>query len=512
MLRRLYKFWRGLSANWVGAAGVVLTTSSFVLFILAEALRILGLITNAYIGLITYLALPALFVLGLLLIPIGWWIFRRRTRKTTRELLSERFEADFLEARPRGSKLFNTIAILTVLNVIFLAAGSTRMLRFMDQPEFCGTACHSVMSPEWTTYQQSSHARVRCVDCHVGEGLEAEFDAKLNGAWQMISVTFDLYERPIPTPVHNLRPARETCEKCHWPDAFYGNRIKRVVHFADDRDSTPRYTTLSLKIGSGRGVKRGEIHWHVAGHNQVRYLQADDKRLAMHWVEVRKPDGGYRRFNNRKLADPGSWEDEQQLRILDCVDCHNRATHIFEDPEEAVDRRIASGLIDRSLPYIKRQSLEALTGSYPKGKARESIDLDLRGYYRLYHPEQIAQNGPAIDSAVEALRQAHARNIHERMQVTWNVYPDHLGHRRGPGCRRCHSPDLLDERGEAIPSDCTLCHSILAYESEEPFQFLMQVDPSDPECQMHLSLQREFLGQNTELKEKPCDRGALEIP
>jgi hypothetical protein len=497
MLTRIWRFWRGLSSHWIGATGVILTTSAFVLFLLLEALRMGGVVTNSYVGLITYLSLPALFVLGLLLIPIGWWRIRRKTGRSTAELLSERFSTDLAEIRPTGRPVFALVAGFTLLNVVFLAAGSARMLQFMDSAEFCGTACHRVMNPEWTVYQGSPHARVRCVDCHVGQGVEAAFDAKLNGLWQMISVTFDLYERPIPTPVHNLRPARETCERCHWPDAFYGDRIKRIVHHAEDRASTPRHTTLSLKIGSGAGERRGEIHWHVSAKNEVRYQPADDDRANMVWVEARQPDGSVRRYTNRRLPHAlaaATVAPPSAPRTMDCLDCHNRATHVYEPPDEAVDRLIAEERIDRRLPFVRRYALDALTGSYVgQDDALTAIERDLRGTYRARHPEAILGHDDAIDQAVDALTEVYQRNVHPGMNILWRPYPDHIGHHEGGGCFRCHSSELVDERGLAISHDCTLCHDILAQDSDHPFRFLLPPDPTDRDRTMHQHLRREFL-------------------
>ena len=492
------RFWRGLCTNGIGTAGVVLTTTSFVLFIIAELLRLLEVVTNAYVGLITYLALPGLFVAGLGLIPVGWWLYRRRSGKTTRQLLSERFDPELVAPRRSGARVVKIVAALSVVNLLFLGIGGARTLQFMDEPVFCGTACHSVMGPEWATYQKSPHARVKCVECHVGTGAEATFDAKLNGLWQMISVTFDLYERPIPTPVHNLRPARETCERCHWPEAFVGDRIKRIVAFADDRASTPRYTTLSLKVGSGQGNRRGEIHWHVAPQNQVRYLAADRARSTMRWVEVKQADGSFRRYTNRQLTASTKTQKTkhiQEVRTMDCVDCHNRVTHIYHDPERAVDRLVTDGVIPRDLPFARKNALDALTGSYPPGEGDEHTRRDVMGTYRRDHPETLQTHARQLDRAVDALLAVRKRNLHPGMNVGFNPYPDHLGHRLSLGCRRCHGPHMVDEAGEAVPNHCTLCHSILAYDSPTPFQFLDASAPDNRQTPMGKYLGREFLGR-----------------
>lgn len=488
------QFFRGLATNWLGTAGVVLTTSAFLLFLFMELMRVLGIVTNAYVGLITYLALPALFVLGLVLIPFAWRLYRRQTGHTTRELLSSRFTSELLEPKRTGARLFGIIGLLTVVNLLFLSVGGARMLHFMDTPVFCGTACHRVMNPEWTTYQVSPHSRVHCVECHVGEGVDALIDSKLNGLWQIISATFHLYEQPIPTPVRNLRPARETCEQCHWPDKFYGDRIRIITRYGLDSLTTPTYTTLSQKIGSGSGQKRGEIHWHIAAENEVRYASIGDAREEMVWVDVRQPDGSYLRFRNQGLTSPGSVPIEE-VRVLDCVDCHNRATHIYEDPERAVDVRIEAGELDRRLPHIKQVALRALTIGYPDEEAAMAgIETELQSTYgRIYREAAVGLQG-SVDDAVEVLQEIYRRNIHHGMRITWNAYPSHLGHDAGGGCFRCHNSDLVDETGSAISSDCTLCHSILAYESPGPFHFLLPPDDNDPERKMHRFLREEFLG------------------
>jgi NapC/NirT cytochrome c family, N-terminal region len=512
MILRLFevakRFLRGMSTNWIGKAGVVLTTSAFLLFSLAELLRLSGTLTNAYIGLISYMTLPAVFVLGLVLIPIGWWRFRARAKRSTRELLSQQFSDELLQPRAGGSRLAAILAGLTVANMLFLGAGSIRMLHFMDQPEFCGTACHSVMHPEWITYQQSPHANVACVDCHVGEGAGALVDAKLNGAWQLVSVTFDLYERPIPTPVHNLRPARETCEKCHWPQKFYGDRIKTLAHFDNDEGSTPKYTSLALKVGSGVGGQRGEIHWHVAADNEVRYMPGDPRRNSMRWVEVRRPGGTWKRYTNTRMPALGSEEmgpqGQKSVRSMDCVDCHNRATHIYQDPFRAVDDAIQRGEIDRSIPFVRRQAVAALTGEYPKQvPAADAIDQNFRGFYVREMPKALHEHGRAIEEAVKVLQRIHARNIHPRMNVGWNPYPNHLGHDKNLGCRRCHNPSMVDASGIAVPHDCTLCHSILAYDSPSPFSFLAEPKPGDRQFPMHEYLRNELLRSRSVPGETP---------
>jgi len=492
MFTKYKNFLHGISVNWKGKLGVILTTSSFITFIILELARLAGILTNSYVGLITYLLFPSLFILGLILIPLGWRSYRKSSGKSTNELLDERFHKEDIAYKGFSSKIFQFVLVLTLVNILFMVVASTQMLSFMDSPRFCGTACHSVMNPEWVTYQQSPHARVRCVDCHVGEGADALLDSKLNGLWQMVSVTFNLYEKPIPTPVHQLRPARETCEKCHWPEKFYGNRLKTITHYQHDENSTPKYTTLNLKIDTGKEGKRAGIHWHIGEENEVRYASVDDQREEMIWAEVKLADGSYKKYKNVDLDDIPV--NSTMVRRVDCVDCHNRATHIYENSETAIEEHIDKKLIDRSLPYISREALKAITNTYPtKAAAFEGIENDILGFYRNNYPELTQSEIQSIEKTIDELQQIYSRNIHPEINIEWGSYRSYLNHEGRSGCFRCHNPNLVDEDGTPISYDCTLCHSILANESQQPFSFLSPPDSADQDYEMHEYLKDEFL-------------------
>jgi hypothetical protein len=357
------------------------------------------------------------------------------------------------------------------------------------------------MNPEWVTYRQSPHARVRCVDCHVGEGFGALVQSKFNGAWQIISTTFNLYQRPIPTPVHQLRPARETCEKCHWPEKFYGSRLKTLVRYGQDEHSTPFYTTLNVKIDIGIRVGHSGIHWHIDRENLVSYASVDDKREEMIWVEYQRPDKRITRYINNRL--PQAPAEAVKSRTVDCVDCHNRATHIYEFPEQAIDERIEKGLMDISLPFLKRESLSAITTKYPSLEAAmKGIDVHMRKFYEKHYPGLISTKMEAIREAVSTLRDIYSRNIHHNMNITWNSYPNHIGHHMDGGCFRCHNSYMKNEEGRHIRHDCTLCHSILAFNSKGPFDYLEPGRGEEKEAVMEKYLREEFFNSRRRLKNK----------
>lgn len=490
--KRYLQFIRGVSHNPIGKIGVALATSAFIMFLLMELGRITGLITNTYIGLISYLALPVMFIFGLIFIPLGWNKEKRITGKTTEELLNHKFEEEGVKAGFAGSGLFQTIAMLTLVNVLFMVLASTQMLHFMDEAEFCGTACHSVMNPEWQTYQVSSHANVSCVSCHVGEGAGALFESKLNGLWQMVSLSFDLYERPIPTPVHQLRPARETCEKCHWPAKHYGDELIKKVHFTDDEITQALYTTLAIKIDAEHDAEKQGVHWHIASGVSVKYEAVDEQRRKIKSVIVEYPDGKTKTYHNSRIAKSKPVIEE---RLMDCVDCHNRATHVYRQPESIIDSFLEHGSLPLDLPFIRREALDALRTKAPeKSDGLNQVARHLPAFYRENYPDVYYERLADLERIGELLQDEYDRYIHPEMNIDWGAYPSHLGHKSDSGCFRCHNEKMLSSSGEAITADCNSCHDIFAYESKSPFQFMLEADTTNLESQIHEHLKQQQIG------------------
>ena len=149
---------------------------------------------------------------------------------------------------------------------------------YMDSVTFCGQTCHTVMQPEYTAYQNSPHSHVECVKCHIGPGASWFVKSKLSGVGQVFAVTFNTYPKPIPTPVHNLRPARETCETCHWPQKYGEDRVQVINKFADDETNTITKTVLLMKIGGGNhGIGIHGTHLG-AGRRRVSATATPTKR------------------------------------------------------------------------------------------------------------------------------------------------------------------------------------------------------------------------------------------
>jgi len=425
---------------------------------------------NPYVGMFTYVILPTLLVAGLLLIPAGAVLERRRlVRLAASGGVEPPLPVVDLNS-PRTRKFGLAFLALTTVNLLLLGAATYKALEVMDSPEFCGS-CHTVMDPEASAHARSPHARVTCVKCHIGPGASWFVKSKLSGSWQLVSVMFHLYPRPIPTPVANLRPARDTCEQCHWPTKFVGDRLKVITHHADDATSTPLKTVLVLHVGGTQGVTSRGIHWHVDPGVKLRF-QADERREKVGAIELTGADGRQRRWEAAGApAAGGTW------REMDCIDCHNRPTHVYRTAEDEVDAALAGGRLDARLPFLRREAVKALSAEYPSREAAAAgLLAALRTFYAGQAPPRGAGEPALVEAAAAELAAIWGRNVWPNMKIGWGTYPTLLGHQQAPGCFRCHDGDHATREGQAISGDCGLCHTILAQDEKDP-AILKQLAP-----------------------------------
>ncbi len=457
-------FFIALTRNAVSLIGAAIVTATAILIVTLFTLETFGLRGSPYMGILAYLILPGLFILGLLLIPIGIaWQRRRDRRARARGEAPSAFPVlDFNEPRIRTRAL--VFFALTAVNIVILATATYKGVETMESTAFCGQACHSVMAPEDTAHQRSAHASVQCVDCHIGPGAGWFVKSKLSGTWQVIAVTFDLYPRPIPTPVHNLRPARETCEQCHWPSKFVGDRVKVIPSYADDQTNTEQKSVLLMRVGGKQGSASHGIHWHVDPGVAIRFL-SDDKRETIYEVELRTAQGEVRRYKTGDAKAPAGavW------RTMDCVDCHNRPSHTFRLPAEEVDQALADGRIPRDLPYLRREAVRLLKADYrSQDAASRGISQGLQTFYAKQYPAVAASRAAAVRNTAATLAGLYRANVFPSMKVGWGTYPNHIGHESSPGCFRCHDDAHQTADGRAISQDCSLCHGLLAVQEKDP--------------------------------------------
>jgi len=456
-----------LGQNAVSLTGAVLTTSSAVTLLLFWAREAFsGQPSHPYAGILFFIVLPALFVFGLLLIPAGI-LWRRRGLRRRGELPEAYPRIDL-----RAPVVQNTLALVglaTVANIGILGTASYRGVEYMDSTLFCGMACHKVMAPEYAAYVDSPHSRVACVQCHIGPGASWFVRSKLSGTRQLFAVSLETYSRPIKSPVKHLRPARETCEQCHWPEKFHGDKFIVRTKYADDEANTASTTVLVLKVGGRNGRGSVGIHGtHLDPKRQITYVSTDGRRQVIPQVTV--ADGaGTNRYDSTDVHPSAAQLAEGEQRQMDCMDCHNRPTHAFELPERALDRALAEGRVSPQLPYIKKKGIEVLRAEYPdRDTANRRIAEGLGEFYRTSYPDAYRQHRSAIESAVTEVQAIYRRNVFPAMKVAWGTYPNNIGHEDFLGCFRCHDDSHKRADGRAITQDCNACHTILAQDESNP--------------------------------------------
>jgi hypothetical protein len=445
--------------NPVSFVGSALATVSALLFVVVFLADLFGLHTNPYIGIVFFLVLPSVFVFGLILIPLGAYIARRRYQQGHPS--APHWPRLDLNDPVQRQRVF-IVAAVTFANIVIVSLASYRGVEHMDSVQFCGQTCHTVMKPEFTAYQDGAHSRVACVQCHIGPGATWFAKSKLSGARQVFAVVFGTYSRPIPSPVRELRPARDTCERCHWPEKLHGDKIRRIYEYAEDEKNTESLTTLQVHVGGGSerlGLAQG-IHWHMNVANQVEYIATDDKRQVIPWVRVKDRFAKVREYIADGVTPAQLAKGER--RTMDCMDCHNRPSHVIAaTPERAVNELIARGDIPRTLPFVRRETVKALKADYPTQDAAErEISQALRNFYRSQDPSAYMGRRQDVERAVQATTNIYRRNVFPEMRVAFGTYPNNIGHMDFPGCFRCHDDNHKSKDGKTIGQDCESCHRI----------------------------------------------------
>ncbi len=477
MVQRVLK-WIGLEGrlfnyanNPLTIAGVIVATvSAILIFVFMLAHLSMGF-HNPYIGVFAYLILPGIMAVALVLIPIGMWRRRKRLLASgaTLEEISVFPKLDFNDPRLRRVALI--VLVLTAINGIIFGLASYFATVTMDTVEFCGTTCHTVMQPEYTAYQNSPHSRVKCVECHIGPGASWFVKSKIDGLRQVWHTVWGTYHRPIETPIHNLRPSRDTCEQCHWPAKHHGDKLKIFARFDEDEKNTPSYTAMIMKTGGGSldlGAHGGIHWWHIYSDNRIRYVALDDRRQEIGWVELTTADGEVRVYTRPGQELPPPEELERRARIMDCIDCHNRPTHYFPSPDRALDDLLSRREEYRQLPYFKREAKRAIEAKYSThDEGVAAVRTALLDFYRESYPELWKGRQELIQRAAEDAARIYGRTVFPEMKTDWKTHPNNIGHEEFPGCWRCHDDEMQTADGKhVIPQDCDTCHEFVVEDSE----------------------------------------------
>jgi hypothetical protein len=451
------------SKNWLTIIGSIIAVINLLIILILFIISTIFQKGNTYLGLFIYIILPGFMILGLLLIPAGMINKRRKMNLETEPGISRLPVIDLNNLSHRNAFVIFTV---TTIVVLFLSTfGSFEAFNFTESVEFCGKLCHQVMEPEHTAYQKSPHANVTCVECHVGSGADWYVKSKLSGMQQVYAVLTNTYPRPIPTPLHDLRPARETCEKCHWPQKFYSRTVRSNKYFLADSLNSEWDVLLQMKTGSEYntgGFKEG-IHWHINPAVNIEYISDNDKRENITYVKYTNKTTGeitIYRDDEKPLTD--SLISATKTRTMDCIDCHNRPSHNYNSPPVYFDKALLNGTVSKSIPFIKKVAMSILKQTFrDKDTALMMIKDSIVKFYKSESNDYYSKNTGVIDNSIASIQKAFAENTFPGMKVTYDMYPEHIGHLESEGCFRCHNNAFKSANGHTITRDCNLCHTIV---------------------------------------------------
>jgi len=438
--------------NWISASGGVLAAGALFSFAFLVWMDFSQHEKNPYLGILTYLVAPAFLITGIAMGLVGAWMQRRYALKHAGDR-PDRWQIDLGDVSHR--RIAIGFAAGGVLFLVLSAFGSYQTYHYSESTAFCGQVCHQAMDPEFVTYRRGAHARVDCVECHIGSGAEWFVKAKINGTHQLIAYVTDRYSRPIATPIKNLRPAQDICEKCHWPEKFHGNVEINFAHFLSDKKNTAYTARMLMHVNKSQpGAPAGGIHWHVSATDRVEYYATDEKRQDIPWMRVTNAkDGAARVFRTEAFkGEPPA----DRIRVMDCMDCHNRPAHVFPTANDAVERSMVTGALGTALPNLKRAAVQALMQK--EITTAENAPAKIAEFLTAKYP-----GAPELPAVIAEVQRIYSVAIFPERKADWRVYPNNIGHKDWLGCFRCHDDKHRTAAGAAVSaSDCTSCHTILS--------------------------------------------------
>lgn len=463
-------FLKILVRSRVSMAGAVVSGLIFPVLVILLFIDMQGIVQNPYFGFLIYMVMGPLFVIGLITMLVGQILFRDREEigLFTLEYIREQLNMPGRFIRVR--KLIYISSFLAFFTLVVIGVVSYTGFHYTETIGFCGQFCHDVMEPQYISHLNSPHSRIACVKCHISGSSDLATRSKVSGVKMIFSTIFGKYERPIKNPIQSLRPDREVCEQCHRPEVFHGDKLYIKDYFLADEQNTQVQTVLLMRIGSSgyRDGKAQGIHWHVSPDHHTYYRSARDEQDRITEVKLVDHDGRMFIFNNQQEPADKRLVAEG-YRLMDCMDCHNRPTHVFLPATEAIDRKIGGGAIPRTLPFIKKAALEVIRKKYnSKEEARRGIASGIKDWYAENRPDVPANRQAELEQAVNAIYQAWAENVFPEMGIGWETYRNNLAHESGKGCFRCHFDGFQTTEGRGIPSGCDLCHFILAERQPAP--------------------------------------------
>ena len=457
--------------NWVSLAGIAIAVLGLFVAFFLFLIDFQRSHTNVYLSIVTFAVMPVVIVLGLALLVFGSWLAYRR-----RQRLGDAYAPQIDLGTQRHRQLVAGAMLFATVFGLMSTYGAYRAHEFTGQREFCGIVCHEVMQPEFEAHQFSAHAKVACADCHTGPGAGYYARDKLRGIAQLKAIVTGEFSRPISTPLKHLRPAKDICEQCHWPEKFIGRIVKDYTYFLPDEKNSRFRSTLLMHVGGGDprhpdpAGASPSIHWHVNEPNTVYYIATDEQRQNIPWVKLVNSGGSEVVY----MDEDNELSEEELLqrfpvRKMDCIDCHNRSVHQFKTPQLTLNEAMAKGIVDAELPYFKREALKVLASPAYKDQEQgtTAIGKELLGFYQREYPEVVAERREPLDRSIEEVQGIFRRNFFPGMRARWDVHPDNIGHTYSKGCFRCHAGNHVNKDDDPISDACATCHDFVAQGSGE---------------------------------------------
>jgi nitrate/TMAO reductase-like tetraheme cytochrome c subunit len=355
------------------------------------------------------------------------------------------------------------------ISLTLLAAGGIVAWEYSNSNAFCTNACHAVHPEEPVAHALSSHARVHCVECHIGRVPTLRAMAlKTEHIHELWGVMFG-YERPV--TAKTLKPARIACETCHWPAVAHDDTLRVKKHY--DADATSTETTIRLTMRTGFGAIRDSdakgIHWHI--EHPVQYAALDLQKQEIPWVQVTYPDGRTETYTDASVKLAPAELDKLPRRTMDCIDCHKSVGHPFPKPEDAVDAAIFRSQLRKKVPDLKARVMvvmEELAALDEKGEVGQETIHGLVDEAASRYRREVGASAPASETPQfkRVLTDILTRSVFAAPGVTWQTFPNNAAHKDSPGCFRCHDGKHLNEKGQAIRLQCNLCHNLPEVQKE----------------------------------------------
>jgi hypothetical protein len=212
------------------------------------------------------------------------------------------------------------------------------------------------------------------------------------------------------------------------------------------------------------GLTEG-IHWHINKDFKIEYIAGSADRESIPWVKLTNlKTGEIKTFMDTENPLDQKAIDTMEVRGMDCMDCHNRPSHLYKSAPDYIDNALISGLFSKDIPFIKKASMEALKVPFTdKDTAMQQINDIVLNFYKEKHPEVLNEKETGrIKKAIAAIQGEYNLNAFPYMKADATQYLNHIGHLESDGCFRCHSDRHKTAKGETISRNCDLCHTIVA--------------------------------------------------